>query len=613
MVWLRRVGWVVLSVAALWAACWLALPPLLKWQAQLQLSEALGRSVQIERVQVEPWALVLVVEGLRIGATPAPAEKQSGAAPADASDAAPALLQIARIRIDAGMASLRHRAPVIEAIEVDGATLRVARTAEGHYDIDDLIQRFTPAPGTPPGEPLRFALYNLQLRDAHIRFDDRPVGRVHQVEALQLSLPFVSNLPSQVDIRVEPRLAFQLGDTHVDTGAQATPFAKSRRAQLTLTMGALDLAPYLPYLPTSLPLKLKGGEVDAKLALQFSQPETGPTELALSGRLQARRIEFTDRQDAPMLRWKQLALDLRALQPLSRQLALDRLEIDGLQLDADQDTQGALNWARLAPPPEPASASAPLAPTSGASAPTAQGQAGTTTPWQISLDHLALNDASVHWRDATTRPAAALQLDGLSFSADALRWPEPQAVPMRLSAQLRRPGKGDSAAELLGQLDIDGQASPTGASVALALSGLKLAGLAPYVAQHLVPQLSGELTARARLDWKSEGQALSCRAGRSPAEPAAAEPGQGGQQGCWRCVLAQAAPARSRTAGAARTAPQPGQGAAATTRRPAGTAGRWPVECAGLAGGRPDRRNAGPVHRAGQGRPSGKPLAHQPQ
>lgn len=78
------------------------------------------------------------------------------------------------------------------------------------------------------------------------RFDDRPVSRVHTVDALQLALSFESNLPAEVEVKVEPRLASKLGSTAFDSGAQATPLAQRRSGALNLKMADLDLVPYLP-------------------------------------------------------------------------------------------------------------------------------------------------------------------------------------------------------------------------------------------------------------------------------------------------------------------------------------------------------------------------------
>ena len=468
--WLRRIGWGVAALLLCWGLAWLALPPLLKWQAQQRLSELLGRPVSIERIGIEPWALVLTVENLVIG--------QPGSTPAGDP-----LLRFARLRVDAAMVSLLRRAPVVEAIELDGLALRLARTAPGRYDIDDLIERFTPAPDAPASEPLRFALYNLQLREASVRFDDRPVDRVHQVQGLHLSLPFLSNLPAQVEVRVEPRLAFRVGDTHVDTGAQATPFARTRRAELKFSMDALDLGPYLAYQPEGLPLKLLGGDLAADLALDFALPESGEPRVVLKGALQARRVALADRSGLAMLGFSQLAIGLDEVQPLARRAALGKLHVDGLAVHLRRGADGAINWARLDGKGQGSTAAAPARASSRPAAPATAASAAATAasaqpPWQLGLKDLQLNQATVFWRDESVKPVAALQLDGLDFSAGAIAWPATMPVPMRLSASLRRtPAEGQQAGEALAGLEVEGEASPTQAQLSLALSRLSLAAL----------------------------------------------------------------------------------------------------------------------------------------
>ena len=317
MAWLKRLGWGVAGLALLWLAAWAGVPPLVKWQVQTRLSEALGRAVTIDAIRFEPQRLVLGVDGLRIGGTPLATGTDGGPA-----TTAPPLLQIDRLQVDADLASLWQRAPVLESVKVAGLALRVARTGDGHYDIDDLIARFTPAGDAPAGEPLRFALYNLQLQDARITFDDRPIGRVHEVSALRLDLPFVSNLPAKVEVKVEPRLAFTLGATRFDTGAQATPFARTRAADVKLTMGRLDLAPYLAYLPASLPVRLRSGHLGAELDLRFAAPEKGDPTLSLRGQVKLDGVDLADRAGADLLGWQTLTLGLKDVAPWARQVAL---------------------------------------------------------------------------------------------------------------------------------------------------------------------------------------------------------------------------------------------------------------------------------------------------
>ncbi|MEP6876869.1 MAG: DUF748 domain-containing protein, partial [Burkholderiales bacterium] len=294
--WPKRAAWAVGALLASCIVAWLGVPALVKWQGPPRLSEALGRSVTIGDVGFKPWKLTLTLDDLAI----------AGRTPADAP-----LLKVRRVLADASLSSLFRLAPVIEALEIDAPQLRLARTGEGHYDVDDLITRFTPQPDAKPGEPARFALYNLQVRDAQLSFDDKPVNRVHRVEALQLALPFLSNLPAEVEVKVEPRLAFKLNGTPFDTGAQATPFAQTKSGVLKLAMVDLDLGPYLGYLPASLPVRVTRGSVSADLGVSFAVPPNGAPSVTLKGSAGAKNLALTDQAGAALLDWKQLQLALR--------------------------------------------------------------------------------------------------------------------------------------------------------------------------------------------------------------------------------------------------------------------------------------------------------------
>ncbi|HWI12065.1 MAG TPA: DUF748 domain-containing protein [Burkholderiaceae bacterium] len=478
VIWIRRFAWGVAALLLLWLVLWLAVPALLKWQLPLRASEALGRPVTIGDVSFRPWNLDLTVKELAVAAQPAGAEP---------------LLRIGQVHANLSAASLFRFAPVIEALEIDALRLRVARTGDGHYDIDDLIARFASRPDAKPAsEPARFALYNLQVRDAQLRFDDRPVNRVHQIEALQLTLPFISDLPAQVDIKVEPRLAFKLNGTPFDTGAQATPFAQTKSGDLKLAMADLDLGPYLGYLPATLPVRITRGSVSADLALNFTVPPGAAPLATLKGKVGAKDLVLTDAAGAPLLAWQQLQLGLRDVQPLARKLALDSLRIDGAQLHATRDAAGGINLLQLTAPPGAAKADEPAAAASAAARPPAP------TAWQLSLEALDLTDARVLWTDAAVKPTATLQLDGLSVSAKQVRWPLTQAFPVAIKGALHTQAAGAPA---LAEFWAEGPVTDHDAKLALKVTSVSLAAFSPYLAQTLVPSVDGQLAAQARLDW----------------------------------------------------------------------------------------------------------------
>ena len=502
MTWLRRIGWGVAGVLVLWAAAWLAVPPLLKSQAQQRLTDLLGRAVTLGDVSFSPWSMELTVRDIVIGGVPATAAP----ATAPAASAVPPLLSVARLYVNADIRSLWELAPVIEAFEIDAPELRLTHTTPGHYDIDDVIARLTPPPSNEaPGEPVHFALFNIKVSDASVVFDDRPKDRQHQLSALQLSLPFITNLPDEVHVKVEPRLAFQFNGTAFDTGAQATPFASTRAALLKFSMGDLDLMPYTVYLPESLPVRLRSGSVAARIELNFAMPPGAAPHVGVSGQIGLDQLALDDAAGAPLVAWKHLGVALRDVRPLDRQLALGAIELDAPTLHLSRDARGRLNFDRLSGA-GPKGAAAPVvaaaAAASGASAAAsvAPSAAAAAAAWKVAVESLHVAGLRVLWNDASVQPAAALALVDVDFKAGPLAypWAADATLPVSLQATLASQGEG---AETLAQLGVEGRVSDRQAALELKLSELSLEAFAPYGAEVLSARFSGRLSTSGQLNW----------------------------------------------------------------------------------------------------------------
>jgi len=473
---LRPPGWAVLAGLGLLALAWVGVPPLLKSQIEQQASAALGRPVTVGRIDFTPWTLELSAEQLAIGAAPG-------------APSAEPLLTIARLHADADLRSVLNLAPVLTALEIDQPEVRLTRTAAGHYDIDDLIARFSqppPAAAPPDAAPARFALHNVQLRGGTVRFTDQPLQRAHRLTGLTLAVPFLSNLPAAIDTEVTPRLAFELDGTAFDSDAKARPFAAQHPAQAQFRLDGFDVAPWLGYWPDALPVKLQRGRVSSALALHFEAPPEQPPVVRLSGRLNVDELTVTDRAGAALLSWDALEVALRDVQPLARQVTLGAVVLDGLTLDLTRDARGQLNLARLAdqpttpPVPQDAAARTPAA------------------PWRLALDAIALQNTRVRWHDAGTQPAARLVLDGLSVDTGPVHWPLDQPVTLKAATTLRGAADGSPG---LGRLQAQGQAGDKTAQIDLQIDQLALSALAPYLHPVLQPRLSGTLSAQGQLRW----------------------------------------------------------------------------------------------------------------
>ncbi len=471
----RWVVWLVAALLLLWAVAWLAVPPIVKSQAEQRLTSLLGREVRIGKIAFSPWSLQLTLEQLSVASA--------------AGAGAPPLLSVARLMANADMRSLLRLAPVIEALEIDAPVVRVARIAEGRYDVDDLIERFGKAPAEPKesNEPARFALYNLRLQGGAVEFDDQPVKRVHRLQDLQVALPFLSNLPDHVAVDALPRLAFKLNGAAFDSGAQSKPFAQDRASQIDLNIADLDLAPWLPYVPAALPLKPSRGKVATQLQLQFALAADGAPRVSLRGKASLTDAAFVaaGETNTPAVAWQRLDVGLADVQPLARKVALGDVTLAGVQIDARRGADGRINLV-------PATAASPAA-----SAP------ANAAPWQISVAKIALTQARIDWRDASTRPAAALRAEPVDLQVSNVRWPFEAPVPVKLTARLSALDAQGSAAGEPATLTLEGQTTDRAADARAELQGLNLAWLEPYLAASLNARVEGRASAKASVAWSA--------------------------------------------------------------------------------------------------------------
>jgi len=447
-------------------------PPIARSQLERVLSEQLGRQVTIERVRINPFALTASIYSFSL-------KERDGSTNAASFE---------ELRVNLTLSSLYRLGIVVQDARLLKPYLRVVRNEDKSYSFQDIVDRFANAPPAPPGPTPRFAVYNVTISDGRIDFDDRPEKAQHAITDLQIGLPFVSSLPRQVDILVQPHLSLKFNGTPFEITGETKPFTETHETTIHIDIDDLQVGRYLEYSPIPLRIRVPSGRLDTKLVLSLSAaPDNQFQTLALSGSATLQDLTVQQADGAPLVALGQLSVDLDSLDLLKQHAAVKSVRIDGPQVDITRLKDGRLNLLAAVP------AAPAAAPAAAPSAAPATAQAGSNAPsFTFSVAEFALADGKVRFVDQTTDKPVRFGLNNVSLNVNALANAPESKAAMKLGCDTDTKGKlaYDGSLQLV-PLRTEGQ---------LDVAGLRLGTFAPYVEQVLnVVVTGGALSTKGQL------------------------------------------------------------------------------------------------------------------
>lgn len=364
---LARIGlWFFGAFALFGLFGFLAGPPIAKSILVDKLSQALHRQVSIEKISINPYALSAHVRNLS-------ARNKEGQEVAGFDS----------LDINLEASSLFRGGPVISELALNGPRLQVTRLEDSRYDISDLIDEWSKPSDNK--KPARFAVYNIKIDNGKLVLIDRPTGATHKVTDLKLQLPFISNLPYQTDIHVQPHFSAVINGSPLALEGRSKPFDPSRESELSLDLDRVDLVKYAAYSPVKLPFTLKKAMLDTELKLLFRQSGNEAGMLKLTGGLHLRDVALSENDSSPLLEWKRLDIGLDQVDLLQQKLALGQIRLTGLEQNLRVDAQGQLNWIGFASRLQGNAVS--------------EKKAAPDKPFQIAVREVIVEEAGWTWQD----------------------------------------------------------------------------------------------------------------------------------------------------------------------------------------------------------------------
>ncbi|MEY1662897.1 DUF748 domain-containing protein [Isoalcanivorax beigongshangi] len=353
------------------------------------------------------------------------------------------------------------------------------------------VVQVTPADERSDAAPERewtLTLASLQLQQGAVALTDHTLA---EPAALSLA-PIDVTLGNLVVGAAEPfTLAAKLaldggGSVSAEGGGTLVPFS----TDLSLALEALPVTTLQPWLAPHLDAALQSGTAEGKWTLKLADGE--PLQVTLRGDARINDLALLEQGRLPLLALKQLTLSGLSLDLAAQRLALARIGISGLDVQARISPDGRNPADRILRDSGSTNAS-----DSGA-------------PWQVQIEEIAFDNSRARYLDRSMSPNFSVALTRLQGSLRQLDSDGRRPVQVALQ------GRVDDHAPLSVQGTLSPLAAQPTAQLTTRLQGYDMTSLTPFTGQYLgyttdTGQLSLDSTLTVdgtRLDSQTQVKAL---------------------------------------------------------------------------------------------------------
>ncbi len=334
--WKKVLRWSAISLVLYALFGFFVLPYVLKSVLASQLTQRLHREATIQAVSFNPFRLTLQVNDFVL-------KERNGTDP---------FVSFTELALNLEAVSVWRRGPIVRDVLLKTLRVSVIRNEDLSYNFSDLLTEFTakpepPPPPPPPSKPLPFSISNIRLEDSGVDFDDRPKHAQHSIRDLNLSIPFLSNLPYAIDVYTQPAFAVKVNGTPIELTGRSKPFSDSHETALDVNINNVELAKYLEYVPADLRFKMNSGSLDTALALSFSQAKDRPPALLVNGKIGLKQLAVTDLEGHPLVSLPLLDVPVDSLDVFGHKVTLGTILLQEPEVHLQLDKAGVLNLTTL--------------------------------------------------------------------------------------------------------------------------------------------------------------------------------------------------------------------------------------------------------------------------
>ncbi|HXZ43212.1 MAG TPA: DUF748 domain-containing protein, partial [archaeon] len=386
----RILLWTVVCLAVFALLGFFVVPPILKSVLTKQLTAALHRDVTIQQVRVNPFALSTTLRGLAVKEANGPET----------------FLSFDELYINAGLSSLYRWGIVVKEFRLTKPFIRLVRHQDQSYNFSDLLEGQKSQAGT-PAKPMRFSINNIRIINGGADIQDETVKDNHTIRELNIGIPFLSNIPSDIETFVQPHLSAVINGTRYAIEGKTKPFAESQETTLEVNIAGLDLPYYLAYVPRELStFALPSGKLDTKLEITFVRQRTGGQTLTVRGDVGLSDLAVADKKGDPIVRIPSLSVGIASVEPLVQKVHLSKITLQSPEITVRREKTGKTNLESLIPTPEKKTS--------------ASGPSDSSKELSLDVDKVEVTEGTIRFSDLSNPLPFKATITPIQFSADQL-------------------------------------------------------------------------------------------------------------------------------------------------------------------------------------------------
>jgi uncharacterized protein involved in outer membrane biogenesis len=367
---------------------------------------------------------------------------------------------------------------VLSEIRVKQPYINIKRIDETAYNFSDLMENKEAKPAEKPAEkskPLRFSLNNIRIENGSIDFWDGPEQTKHTVRELNIGVPFLSNVPSNVQIFVQPAFSAKINGSLYEIHGKTKPFTDTRETLFDINIKDFDIPYYLAYFPLKLNFKIVSAYLDTETQLSFVEYKDKGPSLTLTGNVSLKKVALDDEKNNPLFRLPLLEIGIALTEPLKKVFHLSKVSIQSPELNVVRNQAGVLNIESRFPRVEER---------------IGEIKKGETAPTTVDADEIELRGGKVFFSDLSRKTPFKTVLSPIELKVDHFSNQKEKKTAYTLSIT----SEARENINLLGELSLE----PLSAEGGLEIKAIPLKKYSPYYQDQILFNLE-----EGRLDFST--------------------------------------------------------------------------------------------------------------